>query len=231
MTDSAPRVLLIDDEAPVRLFLKLSLEHAGYEVVEAASGAAGLDAADQKNPDAIILDLALPDISGLEVLKKIRGRSSVPVIMLTVSNSEHDKVHLLDSGADDYLTKPFSTAELLARLRVAERHQIKEDSAPSCFSSGQLAVDLALREVRVKGKLVKLTATEFNILQMLVKNAGRVVTQTHLLEQIWGVHAVDNSHYLRIYIRHLRAKLEMDHSLPKLILTEPGVGYRLVVVN
>lgn len=220
------RILVIDDEAAIRKLLKANLEAHSYDVHGAESGAAGLEAATEFHPNAVILDLGLPDMNGLDVLKKLREWTQVPVIVLTVSDDEGTKVRLLDAGADDYLTKPFSLPELLARVRVVLRTRNME--ATPVFHSGDLDVDLNRHEVKVDGGVVKLTTTEFAILSRLVRGNGKVVPQTQLLTEIWGPNAADQSHYLRIYVGHLRKKLEKDPSSPKHLLTEPGVGYRLV---
>lgn len=224
------RILIIDDELAIRRFLKIILEAEGHTYLEAPSGKDGLVAAATQRPDLIILDLGLPDLDGLVVLQRLREWSSVPVIVLTVRDAEIDKVALLDAGADDYLTKPFSVPELLARIRVAQRHGQPMVSEP-VFRSGDLEVDLADRTVTVRGKIVRLTATEYEILRILVQHAGKVVTQRQLLKTVWGPYAVDESQYLRVYIGQLRKKVEHNPSRPELIQTEPGVGYRLVVTN
>jgi len=221
-----PVVLVIDDEVQIRRLLRVTLEANGYRVVEAATGGDGIVEAAQRKPDAVVLDLGLPDLDGLAVLKRLREWSRVPVLILTVRDADDEKVAALDSGADDYVTKPFSTAELLARLRVALRHaQPLPDNA--VFRSGDLDVDLASRQITVRGKEVKLTPTEYAFLRLLVRNAGRVVTQRQILTEVWGPKAVEQTHYLRVYAAHLREKLEHDPTYPELILTEPGVGYRL----
>jgi two-component system KDP operon response regulator KdpE len=219
-------VLVIDDEAQIRRLLRVTLEAAGYKVFEAATGGDGIVEAAQRNPDAIVLDLGLPDIGGLAVLKRLREWSRVPVLILTVRDGDDEKVAALDSGADDYVTKPFSTAELLARLRAALRHaQPQPENA--VFLSGGLEVDLSSRQVAVRGKEIKLTPTEYGFLRLLVRHAGRVVTQRQILTEVWGPNAAEQTHYLRVYAAHLREKLEADPARPELILTEPGVGYRL----
>ena len=214
-------VLIIDDEPPIRRLLRLTLEPAGYNVHEAESGQLGLQAAAAKRPDAIILDLGLPDMDGLTALKRLREWSPTPVLVLTVRNQESDKVAALDAGADDYLTKPFGTAELLARLRTIQRRA--PEAQEPVFTSGDLTVDLAARTVRVKGTEVHLTATEYALLHELVKYAGKVVTHKQLLRSVWGPNAEEQSQYLRVYITHLRKKLGIE----KLIKTEAGIGYRL----
>jgi len=220
------RVLVIDDEAAIRRLLKAGLEAEGYAVVEAVDGQAGLRQAATQAPELVILDLGLPDKPGLWVLQRLRQWSAVPVLVLTVQDSEADKVALLDAGADDYLTKPFSVPELLARLRVLARH-IRGNHSDPIVKVGPLSIDLADHGVTRDGETVKLTATEFNFLRVLTLNLGKVVTQRELLKQVWGPNAVEHSHYLRIYAANLRKKLEVDPAEPKLILTEPGVGYRL----
>ncbi len=227
---SGARILVIDDEIPIRRLLKLSLEAEGYTLLEASGGQEGLVTASTQRPDLIILDLSLPDLDGLAVLKRLREWSTIPTIVLTVKDSDKDKVALLDAGADDYLTKPFSVPELLARIRAALRHTQPAEMT-AVFQSGQLEMDLSARTVTVNGQPVKLTATEYNILRLLVRYAGKVVTQNHLLKEIWGPHAAEQTQYLRVYIGQLRKKLEKDPSRPELILTEPGVGYRLIVTN
>jgi two-component system KDP operon response regulator KdpE len=223
-----PAVLVIDDEVQIRRLLRVTLEANGYRVLEAATGGDGIVEAAQRKPDAIVLDLGLPDLDGLVALKRLREWSRVPVLILTVRDADDEKVAALDSGADDYVTKPFSTAELLARLRVALRHAqpLPENAV---FRSGDLEVDLASRQITVRGKQVKLTPTEYAFLRLLVRNAGRVVTQRQILTEVWGPKAVEQTHYLRVYAAHLREKLERDPARPELILTEPGVGYRLIV--
>jgi two-component system KDP operon response regulator KdpE len=215
-------VLIIDDEPPIRRLLRLTLEPAGYRVYEAESGQLGLQEAAAKRPDAIILDLGLPDMDGLTALKRLREWSPTPVLVLTVRNQETDKVAALDGGADDYLTKPFGTAELLARLRAIQRRT--PESQEPVFNAGDLTVDLGARAVRVKDTEVHLTATEYALLHELVRHAGKVVTHKQLLRAVWGPNAEEQSQYLRVYITHLRKKLGID----KLIKTEAGIGYRLL---
>ena len=230
MSDAAPyqpTVLVIDDEVQIRRLLRVTLEANGYRVLEAATGSDGIVETAQRKPDAVVLDLGLPDLDGLTVLKRLREWSRVPVLILTVRDADDEKVAALDSGADDYVTKPFSTAELLARLRTALRHAqpLPENAV---FHSGDMEVDLSSRRITVRGKEVKLTPTEYSFLRLLVRNAGRVVTQRQILTEVWGPNAVEQTQYLRVYAAHLREKLEADPSRPELILTEPGVGYRLI---
>jgi len=225
-----PAVLVIDDEVQIRRLLRVTLEANGYRVLEAATGSDGIVEAAQRKPDAVVLDLGLPDLDGLTVLKRLREWSRVPVLILTVLDADDEKVAALDSGADDYVTKPFSTAELLARLRVALRHA-QPTPENAIFRSGDLEVDLSNRRITVRGKEVKLTPTEYSFLRLLVRNAGRVVTQRQILTEVWGPNAVEQTHYLRVYAAHLREKLEADPARPELILTEPGVGYRLTATS
>ena len=228
MNDPAkPLALVADDEVQIRRLLRVCLEADGYRVHEAASGHEAITEAAQRKPDVVILDLGLPDMDGVEVLKRLREWSRVPVLVLSVRDREEDKVSALDHGADDYVTKPFSTGELLARLRVARRHA---DPAPavSVFRSGPLEVDLTARVVKRDGKEVKLTATEYSLLRLFVQHAGKVLTHRHILREVWGPNYTEQTHYLRVYMAHLREKLEREPGKPRLLITEPGVGYRLV---
>jgi len=219
--------LVIDDEPQIRRLLRVTLESEGFRVVDAATGQEGIMQAAQCRPDVILLDLGLPDMDGVNVLKRLREWSKVPVLILSVRDREGDKVSALDAGADDYVTKPFGSAELLARLRVARRHALTPADLV-VFRSGHLEVDLSGRLVKVDGKEVKLTATEYAILRLFVQHAGKVLTHRHILTEIWGPNQVEQTHYLRVYIAHLREKLEKNPAQPELILTEPAVGYRLV---
>jgi len=227
-TKAAPMVLVIDDEPQIRRLLRVTLESSGYRVFDAASGQDGIAQAAQRRPDAVLLDLGLPDMEGVEVLKRLREWSSVPVIILSVRDREDDKVVALDSGADDYVTKPFNSAELLARLRAALRHG-QLQGVDAIFRTGRLEVDLSKRIVLKSGVEVKLTPIEYALLRLLVKHAGKVLTHRQLLTEVWGAKAVGQSHYLRVHIAHLREKVETNPSAPELIITEPAVGYRLVV--
>ncbi len=220
-------VLVIDDEPQIRRLLRVTLEANGYRVFDAATGQDGIVQAAQWRPDIVLLDLGLPDLGGLSVLQRLREWSRVPVIVLTVRDREADKVAALDCGADDYVTKPFSTGELLARLRVALRHTLPAPEA-AVFRSGPLEVDLAARVVSVNGKEVKLTATEYSLLRLFVQHAGKVLTHRQLLREVWGPASTEQTHYLRVYMAHLREKLEANPAQPQLLLTEPGVGYRLL---
>ncbi len=226
----APIILIIDDEAPIRRFLRISLTSNDYRVEEALSGREGLEKAARLRPDIVILDLGLPDEDGLSILKQLREWSRVPVIVLSVRDRDEDKIALLDAGADDYLTKPFSIGELLARLRLAQRHsQPETDSA--VFQTGALKVDLSRRLVTLNDEPVKLTTTEYALLRLFIQHAGKVLTHTQILREVWGLQYVEETHYLRVYIAHLRRKLEADPANPKLLITEPGVGYRLVYTD
>ena len=225
--DLKPSVLVIDDEIQIRRLLRVCLEANGYRVLEAATGQEGITVAAQYPPDVVILDLGLPDLEGVAVLKRLREWSSVPVVVVSVRDREDDKVAALDNGADDYVTKPFSAGELLARIRVAQRHAAPS-SEVSVFRSGSLVVDLTSRVVTRDGKDVKLTATEYSLLRLFVRHAGKVLTHRQILREVWGPNSVEQTHYLRVYIAHLREKLETEPSRPRLITTEPGVGYRLL---
>ena len=225
MTDG-PQILIVDDELQIRRFLRVSLEANGYHVHESDAGHDAIVKTAQLRPDLVILDMGLPDMDGLEVLKRLREWTKTPVIILSVRDNDRDKIAALDAGADDYLTKPFSTEELLARMRVAQRHaQPQEQEA--IFTVGNMQVDFARRLVTRNGEPVKLTPTEYALLRLLIQHAGRVLTHRQILKEVWGPEYVDELHYLRVYFAQLRQKLEDDPTLPKLILTEPGVGYRL----
>src|SRR5258707_5120734 len=221
-----PVALIVDDELQIRRLLKISLEANGYHVVEAKTGQDGLTQFATLRPDVLILDLGLPDMDGLEVLKSLRAWSKTPVIILSVRDGDNEKIAALDAGADDYLTKPFSVGELLARLRVAQRHaQPLPDAA--VFQVDALTVDLAHRAVTVQDQPIKLTPAEYALLRLLIQHAGQVLTHRQLLREVWGPEYVDETHYLRVYMAQLRQKLEADPARPKILLTEPGVGYRL----
>jgi two-component system, OmpR family, KDP operon response regulator KdpE len=222
-----PVALIIDDEAALRRPLRLMLEQNGYAVHEAENGADGLRFAGTLRPDVILLDWGLPDMQGIEVLRRLREYTQTPVIMLTVRDRDDDKVAALDGGADDYLTKPYSPKELLARLRVALRHA-RPKPETEVYTFGRLSVDLTTRTVRCDGEQIHLTPTEYAILRMLITNAGRAITHKQLLREVWGNGYEDETHYLRVYIGQLRGKVEPNPDLPSLIITEPGVGYRLI---
>jgi two-component system KDP operon response regulator KdpE len=220
-------VLVVDDEPPIRRFLRTSLAASGYRIVEAedATGAMRLFAAE--SPDLVILDLGLPDKSGLELIGEIRKTSTAPIVVLSARHDERSKVEALDLGADDYVSKPFGMDELMARLRAAQRHAFQAQGELPVFVSGDLAVDLVRRHVTCSGQEVKLSPKEFDLLRHLVMNAGKVLTHRHLLREVWGPAQADEVQYLRVFIRGLRQKLEPDPTRPTHILTELGVGYRL----
>lgn len=220
------KILIIDDEASLRSMLRLNLRQHEYEVSEAESINSALRIFKEQKFDLIILDLGFSDGHGFEFLKQVREWSQVPILILTVDENEEMKVRLLEAGADDYVTKPFSLPELLARIKVALRHAQGEHTF-SIFESGKLKVDLTQRQVWLAGELVRLTVTEYTILRLLIRQGGRVVSQEHLLSEVWGPLGLENPHYIRIYIGHLRKKLEENPSLPEHILTEVGVGYRI----
>lgn len=223
------KILVIDDEVEIRRLLKVGLTAHGYDFIEAANGKDGIVQAATLRPDIVVLDMGLPDLEGLSVVSEIREWSQVPIIILSVRGQEQDKVKALDLGADDYLTKPFSMSELMARIRVALRHQgnIKDEPV---IQIGELFADLSRRQVKMTGNEVHLTPIEYDLLKILLTNAGKVVTHGYLLTSIWGGDSQEYSQYLRIYISHLRKKIELDPNQPRIILTEPGVGYRLAVV-
>jgi two-component system KDP operon response regulator KdpE len=223
----APLVLVIEDEAPVRSFLRTALETHDYRVTEAETAREGLAQATGRRPDVVLLDLGLPDEDGLAVLRRLREWSRTPVIVISARGREDDKVAALDAGADDYLTKPFSTVELLARLRVALRHAAATPGGEPLFESGDLAVDLGRRTVTVRGAEVHLTPTEFKLLAALVRHAGKVLTHKQLLHDVWGVHTATQVSALRVYMNQLRHKIEAEPAHPRHVITEPGVGYRL----
>ncbi len=221
------RILIIDDETTIRNTLRMSLQPFGYQISEAVDGKSGLLQISEFHPNLVVLDLGLPDMSGLEVLKEFRKWTRVPTVVLTATDDEATKVRLLDAGADDYLTKPFGTKEFLARVRVALRNVGMIEATP-VFRSDDLEVDLSQKKITVAGKDIKLTATEYEVLSRLVRDHGKVIPQAQLLRQVWGSTSEDQSHYLRIYINQLRKKIEANPSEPKHILTEPGVGYRII---
>lgn len=222
------KILIIDDETSIRTLLRVTLRSNGFETEEAGTAGDGVRKAADWMPDLIILDLGLPDADQYEVLDRLRDWSTVPIIVLTVHDRETEKVWALDHGADDYVTKPFSMSELLARVRASLRRAAHDSNEP-VLHLGPLTVDLVHRLVERDGQTVRLTPIEYDLLRVLGLNAGRVVTQRQLLEQVWGSMVDEgNSHYLRVYVGHLRKKIEVDPAKPELILTEPGVGYRLV---
>jgi len=227
MTLANQRVLVVDDEAPIRRYLRAALGAQGLTVYESATGLEAINAVLSHRPDIIILDLGLPDIDGIEVTRRLREWSQTPIIILSVRESEQDKIAALDAGADDYLTKPFGTGELLARMRVALRKQTTSPNEP-VFEFGSLTVDFSRRLVMMDEKEVQLTPTEYDLLKILVTHAGKVITHHQLLRQVWG-EGYNDMHILRVNISNLRGKLEPDPTRPTYIHTEPGVGYRLRV--
>lgn len=230
MSTPGALLLVIDDEHQIRRFLRATLTARGYRVLEAATGEEGLRLAPSHLPDLILLDLGLPDMDGLEVARRIREWSAVPIVVLSARGMERDKVTALDEGADDYVTKPFGVKELAARIRVALRHAAcaQQDVSDPVFRVGELTVDLGRRKVRVGGEDIHLTPIEYKLLSCLVRHAGRVVTHRQLLTEVWGSPQGEQAHYVRIYMRQLRNKLEENPARPRYILTETGVGYRLV---
>jgi len=221
------RILVVDDEAAIRRFLRTGLAAQNYEIDEAESATQAIERARAHPPDLVILDLGLADMDGSEALQQLRRTSLVPVIVLSVRNDEKEKVRVLYLGADDYVTKPFGMDELIARVRTALRHRLQQQGEMPVFRSGELAVDLARRLVILKGIEVKLSAKEFDLLQCLVKHAGKVLTHQFLLREVWGPAHGEDVQYLRVYIRTLRQKLEEHPTRPRYLLTETGVGYRL----
>jgi two-component system, OmpR family, KDP operon response regulator KdpE len=221
-------VLVIDDEIQIRRLLDLGLKSNGYRVLLAETAEEGIRRAEMDRPEIMILDLGLPDMDGIEVLKRVRQWSSMPVLILSVRDSESDIVACLDAGADDYLLKPFRTGELLARVRTALRHRPGQPVG-DVFESRGLSVDLSARTVKKSGTVVKLTSTEFALLDLLIRHAGKVLTHKFILEQVWGPAHADETQYTRVYVGQLRKKIEDDPANPKIILTESGIGYRLGV--
>jgi two-component system KDP operon response regulator KdpE len=218
-------ILIIDDEVQIRRLLEITLSSNGYKISEAASGKDGLVAAATHNPAVIILDLGLPDMDGIEILKKLREWYLRPIIILSVRNSEEEIIRALDNGANDYLTKPFRTGELLARIRAAIR-QIQDIPDKSALEFGSLTIDLADHTVRKNNIILKLTSTEFSLLSLLAKNEGRVLTHQYILKEVWGIGYIEQTQYLRVFIAQLRKKVEDNPARPKLLNTESGIGYR-----
>ncbi len=219
-------ILIIDDELQIRRFLKIALKSAGYDVYEAENGESGIAVAARQQPDLVILDLGLPDLDGIAVLKQLREWSQVPVIVLSVRSSEKEKVAALDAGAQDYVTKPFGIEEFLARVRANLRDHVLQAESP-LLDDGNLCIDLAHREVRLKGENVNLTPKEYAVLSRLAQKPNCVITQTQLLKEIWGLTHTEQTHYLRIVVSHIRQKIGDDPTEPHYLKTEPGVGYRL----
>lgn len=226
MSEISPGVVVVEDEKQIRRFVRSALEAEGCRVFEAESGQQGLVEAGTRKPDLIVLDLGLPDLDGVEFIRDVRGWSAVPILILSARSTENDKIVALDAGADDYLTKPFGIGELLARVRALLRRQGKSSESGPVVMFGDIEADLSRRVVTRNGEPVHLTQIEYRLLSMLIANPGKVLTHRHLLREVWGPSFVESNHYLRIYVGHLRQKLEADPAQPKYILTETGVGYR-----
>ncbi len=229
MTQDKEIILLIEDEPQMRRFLRVTIQSHGYRLIEAASGQEGLVQASSRNPDVVLLDLGLPDIDGIDITREIRQWSEVPIIVISAREQEMDKVKALDAGADDYLTKPFGADELFARIRVALRHRALRFAGQreTVFTLDELKVDLSSRQVFLKDEEIHLTPIEYRLLTVLIKYAGKVVTHTQLLKEVWGPTYADQQQYLHVYMAQLRKKLEADPARPRFLINEPGVGYRL----
>lgn len=222
-------ILFVDDEAQMRKLINISLKNEGFKLVEANNGREGVSLTASHRPELVILDIGLPDISGLEVIRQIREWSEIPIIILSVLDDSETIVEALNSGADDYMTKPFEANELIARIKVCLRRSLKKDYENHIFEARNIKVDLISRIVTKNGVEVKLTSTEYDLLKYFIKNANKVLTNRQILKEVWGPSSVENTQYPRVYVRHLRQKLEEYPESPKLILTEAGVGYRLKV--
>jgi two-component system KDP operon response regulator KdpE len=229
VTELMPLLLIVEDDAQMRKFLRASLASHGYRLVEAKDGKEGLNQAAAYNPDLVLLDLGLPDMDGLQVTQRLREWAAAPIIVISARGQEDDKINALDAGADDYLTKPFGTGELMARIRVALRHAVRvgQERSEPVLTVGDLSIDLDKRTVQLAGAEVHLTPIEYKLLAVLLKNAGKVLTHRQLLKEVWGPGYANNTQYLRVYMVQLRHKLEADAARPKYLVTEPGVGYRL----
>jgi two-component system, OmpR family, KDP operon response regulator KdpE len=225
MDENLMRILVVDDERPIRRFLSASLS-GQYTVLEASSGEDALAVCASGHPDLIILDLGLPDMDGVEVTRRLREWTQIPILIISVREREEDKIAALDAGADDYLTKPFSIGELMARLRVALRRSVTPEKEP-VYQTDRLSVNLARHEVLLDGRTISLTPTEYEVLRVLIQNAGKVITHQHLIHLVWGNNYEANSHLLRVNISNLRRKIETDPARPRYVMTEPGIGYRL----
>ena len=223
-----PRILVIDDEAPIRRFLKIALGSGGFEVLEAAYGRSGIETAATQSPDVVILDLGLPDMDGKEVIGRIREWSNVPILILSVRDGEAEKIAALDAGADDYVTKPFAIGELMARIRALLRNRSAGSAEPAEITLNGLKINLAARVTKIDGTEVKLTRKQFDVLALMARHAGRLIGHKQLLRAVWGPAHLDDTHYLRIAIGHIRDKIGDDAANPRFIVTEPGVGYRLM---
>jgi len=225
--DASQKILIIDDEIQIRRFLRIALEANTYAVLEASTGKEGIYKAATEHPDIVVLDLGLPDMDGLKVLESIREWSAVPIVILSVRDDEKGKIAALEAGADDYVTKPFSVGELIARVHVALRHSDAPGEDVQEFKNNGLSVDLVSRTVFAQGREVRLTATEYSLLIQFVKNAGKVLTHRHLMKEIWGPYRTEETQTLRVHMAQLRKKIEADPAVPQMIITEPGVGYRM----
>ncbi len=228
MTENRATIILIEDERQMRRFLRVTLQSEGYGLIEAETAADGLTQAATRSPDVVLLDLGLPDMDGLEVIKKLREWSAVPIIIISAREQEGDKIKALDEGADDYLTKPFGAGELLARIRVALRHAApkSQDQREAVFSTEDLRIDFLKRQVYRGDREIHLTPIEYRLLAVLVKNAGRVMTHRQILKEVWGPSYIEQTHYLRVFMNQLRKKIETDSARPHFLLNEPGIGYR-----
>lgn len=225
------KILIVDDEPAIRRFLKSSLVAHDFAVAEADRGAAALVATTKERFDLIVVDLGLPDMDGLDLIKALREKTQDPIIVLSVRDDERGKVAALDGGADDYVTKPFGIEEFMARIRAALRHRLQQQGRQAVFSNGDLTIDILARDVRVRGEQVKLSRREFDLLLYLAEHVGKVVTHQQALSHVWGAAHGQDVEYLRVYMRQLRQKIETDPQLPALLLTEPGVGYRMKMVD
>jgi two-component system KDP operon response regulator KdpE len=226
MSEPSPSVVMVEDEKQIRRFVRAALEGEGCRVFEAENGKQGLIEAATRKPELVILDLGLPDLDGVEFIRDLRTWSTVPILILSARSTENDKIIALDAGADDYLTKPFGVGELLARVRALLRRQGKGNEASPLVIFGDVEVDLANRVVKRHGEVIRLTQIEYRLLGLLLASPGKVLTHRYLLREVWGPTFIESNHYLRIYVGHLRHKLEVDPAQPKHILTETGVGYR-----
>jgi two-component system KDP operon response regulator KdpE len=226
-TNNPPVILVIDDEIQIRRLLELTLESNGYKVLLAETAEEGLRRAATDRPELVILDLGLPDCDGIELLKRLREWATIPILILSVRSSEQDIVNCLDAGADDYLIKPFKSGELLARVRTALRHR-PTSQTDTLFTIGNLVIDLTARTVKKDNVPIKLTSIEYSLLTLFLRNAGRVLTHHYILEQVWGPAYVDETQYTRVYVGQLRKKIEDDHTKPRILITESGIGYKLI---
>jgi len=228
---SKPLILVVEDDKPIRNFICISLEAQGYKYIETSSGKTAVSLVSSHNPDVLVIDLGLPDIDGIEVIKKVRPFTKAAIIVVSARGREREKVEALDSGADDYLTKPFSVAELLARIRVALRHSVQigtaESASPEMFSVGELKIDFEKRQVTLSEEEIHLTPIEFKLIELMAEYAGKVLTHKFILHEIWGVYSGDDTQSLRVFMANIRRKIEKDPAQPRYIMTEVGVGYRL----